>query len=151
MPAFAGTSEASLLFLDHVGFALCSHLAVSYGDATVRTLPVAHGLAPWQLARTKDMIDAALDGTVTVAELAVACRLSSSHFTRAFKMSTGMPPYRWMTLRRIDKARDLLAGTRLPLSNIALSCGFLDQSHFTRAFTRAVGISPGRWRQTLRS
>lgn len=151
MPAFANPTEASLLFLDHVGFALCSHLAVSYGDVRARSSPVSRGLAPWQLARATEMIDAQLDGTLTVAEIAEACRLSPSHFTRAFKLSTGMPPYRWMTQRRVEKARDLLAASRMSLSDIALTCGFLDQSHFTRAFTRAVGTSPGRWRQTLRS
>ncbi|MBT9386327.1 AraC family transcriptional regulator [Pseudooceanicola sp. CBS1P-1] len=151
LPAFETPETASLLFLDHVGHALCTHLALTYGDRTVRPPTPARGLAPWQLSRACEMMDARLDGTIKVADIAGACRLSPSHFTRAFKLSTGMPPYRWITQRRIERARDLLDSSRLSLQEIALTCGFLDQSHFTRAFTRTVGTSPGRWRHDLRS
>ncbi|WP_206078266.1 helix-turn-helix domain-containing protein [Poseidonocella sp. HB161398] len=151
LPAFEAPETASLLFLDHVSLALCTHLAITYGDATVTPPSPVRGLAPWQLVRACEMMDAQLDGSLKIAEIAAACRLSRSHFTRGFKLSTGMPPYRWITQRRIDRARDLLGSSRLSLQEIALSCGFADQSHFTRAFTRSTGISPGRWRQARRS
>lgn len=151
LPAFAAPAHASMLFVDHVGLALCTHVAVSYGAARPAPAPHPAGLAPWQLARAKEMIDAQLDGNLQVAEIAHACRLSPSYFTRAFKLSTGMPPYQWMVQRRIDKAMDLLRTTAMTLSDVALSCGFTDQSHFTRVFSRAVGMSPGRWRKSVRS
>ena len=134
-----------------VGLALCLHVAASYGAARPTPAPHPAGLAPWQLARAKEMIDARLDGNLQVAQIARACRLSPSHFARAFKLSAGMPPHQWMMRRRIDKAMSLMRGTALPLSDVALACGFTDQSHFTRIFSRSVGMSPGSWRKAVRS
>ncbi|WP_428924772.1 helix-turn-helix domain-containing protein [Marinibacterium sp. SX1] len=151
LPAFAAPDEASMLFVDHVGLALCLHVTASYGAARPTPAPHPAGLAPWQLARAKEMIDAQLDGNLQVAQIARACRLSPSHFARAFKLSAGMPPHQWMMRRRIDKAMSLMRGTALPLSDVALACGFTDQSHFTRIFSRSVGMSPGSWRKAVRS
>ncbi|WP_211596376.1 helix-turn-helix domain-containing protein [Paracoccus aestuariivivens] len=147
---FDTPSQCSQLFFDHVGLALCMHLAATYGEA--QTTPLHHpmGLAPWQVKRAQEMIDAKLDGELLIADLASACGLSVSYFTRAFKIATGMPPYKWMTKRRIDKAMDLLKGSSQSISEIALNCGFADQSHFTRVFTGAVGASPGKWRRGFR-
>ena len=77
--------------------------------------------------------------------------LSPSHFARAFRGSTGMPPHRWLLNRRIEKAKDALHNTQASLAAVATACGFADQSHFTRVFTRFVGISPGAWRRALRA
>ena len=88
-----------------------------------------------------------LDEKVPLQELAQACRLSVSYFARAFRISTGLPPHRWLLHRRVERAKDLLAGTGLSLSEIALSCGFADQSHFTRIFCQMVGATPAAWRR----
>ena len=70
-----------------------------------------------------------------------------AHFARAFKRSMGMPPYRFVLMLRIARAKRLLRQNALPLADVATSCGFADQSHFTRAFTRVVGQSPGGFRR----
>lgn len=111
---------------------------------------VRGGLAPWQERRATAMLAERLDGGVGIGELAQACGLSPGHFARAFQRSTGMPPHRWLTLRRVDRARDLLARTELPLAEVALACGFAGQSHFGRVFAAAVGESPGAWRRSQR-
>ena len=87
------------------------------------------------------------DGEITVMQLAAACGLSGHHFSRAFRHSTGVAPHQWLLQRRIEKAKQLLRQSRLPLSEVAAVCGFAHQSHFTRAFARLVGVSPGRWRR----
>ena len=53
----------------------------------------------------------------------------------------------WLLGQRIDRAKDLLLNSRLPIDEIAHNCGFADQSHFTRAFLRAIGDTPGAWRR----
>ena len=58
---------------------------------------------------------------------------------RAFKRSTGVPPYRWLTKLRIERAKELLKDPRCELADIAQLCGFVDQSHFTRVFSRSEG------------
>jgi AraC-like DNA-binding protein len=57
-------------------------------------------------------------------------------------------PHAWLLQCRVDAAKSMLRDRRLPLSEVALGCGFADQSHFTRVFSRLVGVSPGLWRRT---
>jgi AraC family transcriptional regulator len=80
-------------------------------------------------------------------ELAAECHLSPRYFANAFKKSTGIAPHRWLVLRRVARARDLLSATDMALAEIAIVCGFADQSYFTRIFARYEGLSPGRWRR----
>jgi len=67
------------------------------------------------------------------------------HFSRMF-MSTGQTPHSFILRRRVDRAKDLLRRPKLPLAEVALSCGFADQSHFTTSFRKATGRTPLRWR-----
>jgi AraC-like DNA-binding protein len=108
------------------------------------------GLAPWQLRKAKDYIEAHLSAGVRLQDLAQLTGLSQSQFGRAFKVSTGMTPFRWQTQTRIAKARELLLDGRLSLAQISLATGFAEQSHFSRVFQRVVGTSPGAWRRERR-
>jgi AraC family transcriptional regulator len=110
--------------------------------------PPRQGLAPWQERRACELLLMHLAGAPVLVEIAQACRLSLSHFKRAFRRSTGMPPYRWLTERRIEHSKQLLAQSPpRALADIALECGFSDQSHFTRTFARLAGATPGTWRR----
>lgn len=142
--------EANQLFVDHVASAMHLHLAHTYGGMQAPP-PVKGGLAPWQLRRATELLAAHLDGEVTLAAVAAQCGLSISHFTRAFKNSTGQPPHRWLLARRVDHAQSLLRASNASLSDIAAQCGFTDQAHFTRVFRRHAGLSPGEWRRQRRS
>jgi AraC-like DNA-binding protein len=151
-PALASpASEISALYADHVAQAFILHMSSTYGGLRGdRPLPRG-GLAPWQQRRAKELIDARLDGSIPLAELARNCGLSVRHFTRAFRQSTGVSAHRWLTERRLDRARSLLERSEDPLRDIAAACGFATQSHLTRVFTRATGIGPGAWRRLRRS
>ena len=93
------------------------------------------------------MLDARLDGSVSLAELACACQLSVRHFARAFRRSTGQPPHRWLVERRSSVPEGLLEFSRLPMGEVAASCGFASPSHFARVFRLATGMTPGAWRR----
>jgi AraC-like DNA-binding protein len=95
------------------------------------------------------MIAANLDG-VPVKELARECRLSTAHFSRAFRRSVGVAPHKWLIEQRIVLSKKKLRDDRLSLTDVALECGFTDQSHLTRLFNRIVGVSPGAWRRALK-
>lgn len=144
-PVFERQAPPSHLFLDHIGWALAIHIASTYGGALMSS-QAPNRLTPMQESRAKEMIDAGLGDTVRLADLAAECGLSSGYFSRAFRASTGVAPYRWLQLRRVEKSKHLLQNTRLPLAEVALSCGFCDQSHFSRVFTALVGVTPGKWR-----
>jgi AraC family transcriptional regulator len=108
---------------------------------------VGSGLASWQLRRSKEYMRAHLAEDISLAELAKITKLSQSQFARAFRDSTGLPPYRYILRSRIERAEGMLATTSRSISEIAANVGFADQSHFTKAFRRFVGATPKRWRQ----
>ena len=58
-----------------------------------------------------------------------------------------MSPFNWLRALRIERAKELLASSTLPLAEIALAVGFSTQPEFTTAFKRATGVTPGAWRR----
>lgn len=139
-----GTSQ---LFVDHVLHALNCHFVSSYGGVRVPPPLAGGGLSAFQMRRATEFLGANLDGNVNLRQVAEICDLSLSHFARAFKQTFRKPPYQWLLERRIDKARDLLLNSRLPLADIAFQCGFTDQSGFNRSFKKICGATPGEWRR----
>jgi AraC family transcriptional regulator len=143
--------QANCLFTDYIALALLAHVARTHCGMGMAQRVQRGGLAPWQERRAKDLLMARLNGDVTLEALAQECGLSRSHFARAFKTTTGLPPHRWLLDRRVERARELLLNSALLIADIADLCGFADQSHFTRVFTNALGVSPGEWRRLRRS
>jgi AraC family transcriptional regulator len=150
LPALAHPEQALRLFVDHVLFALRAHLAQRFGGVPERSA-ARGGLAAWQERRARELLDARLTENVALAEVAQACGLSLAQFARAFKRSTGRPPHQFLIERRVERARELLRTTGLPLADVATRCGFADQSHFTKVFHRVVGTSPGSFRAAART
>jgi AraC-like DNA-binding protein len=149
LPTFEHPEGASRLFVDSVTMAVVAHVAQTYGGMRRIVRGVRGGLAAWQERRSKELIHANLNGEITATSLARECGLSTNHFSRAFRQSTGLSPHQWLLQRRIDAAKACLRDRDMPLSEVALACGFTHQSHFTRIFTRCVGVSPGVWRRSL--
>ena len=108
------------------------------------------GLAPWQLRRAQQMLLASIESNLPLRLVAKACGLSTSHFARAFKISTGVSPLKWLIALRIDLSRMTLTQSDISLVDVAGMYGFSDQSHFSRVFRRVVGRSPGAWRRACR-
>ena len=140
-------TEANQLFIDHMMLALTAHVAQTYGGLRRDTELVRGGLAPWQIKRACERLESDLGEAPSLQQIAAEVDLSVSHFSRAFRISTGLPPHRWLMHQRVKAAKQLLMVHDLPLSEIAISAGFANQSHFTRVFSSVVGISPGAWRR----
>jgi AraC family transcriptional regulator len=149
LPALRAPDQVSRLFTDHVTLAMAAHTAQTYGGMQAYSKPIQGGLAPWQEKRSKDMLAGDLTGATPLDQIALACGLSVSHFSRAFRRSIGLAPHAWLLQARVEAAKAMLRGRGSSLSMVALACGFADQSHFTRVFTRRVGLSPGAWRKYL--
>ncbi|MDB4891824.1 MAG: helix-turn-helix domain protein [Gemmatimonadetes bacterium] len=151
-PVLARPEHATALFTDHVFLAMVTHLAATYGDLRASDVPSystrkGRLLSPMEERRVTSRLLDDLTGDTSLAELAALCGRSRSYFVRAFKQSTGMPPHRWLLAQRVQRAKDMLRGTSIPIAEVALACGFSDQSHLTRAFSKAFRISPGAWRR----
>ena len=149
LPALRTPERVSRLFTDHATLALAAHAAQTYGGMQTVSRPLKGGLAPWQEKRSKEMMAGDLTGATPLRDIADACGLSVSHFSRAFRRSTGVAPHAWLLQARVEAAKALLQKREAPLSKIARECGFADQSHFSRVFTQRVGLSPGAWRKTV--
>jgi AraC-like DNA-binding protein len=106
--------------------------------------------SPAQLRRATRYLTKSSGPMLSVADIAQNLGMSSAQFSRAFKGSTGFPPYRWQLNLRIAKAQELLRYGAPTLAEIALATGFAEQSHFTRIFKKVVGISPGAWQRNHR-
>jgi AraC family transcriptional regulator len=109
--------------------------------------PCQSRLAAWRLRKVTDFMRAHLAEKLRMSELAAISGLSPSHFGRAFKGSTGLPPHRWHLNLRVEQARALMADPTASLADVACATGFADQSHFTRTFSKIVGTSPGALRR----
>jgi AraC family transcriptional regulator len=144
---FDRPEEVNRIFFEHVSFAVCAHVAQTYGGLRQEPPGRRGGLAAWQERRAKELLAANLEGAVSLADLARECGLSISHFSRAFRQSMGVAPHRWLLTQRVELAKALLLDPRVALSEIALICGFANQSHFTRVFTRQTAVTPGKWRR----
>jgi AraC family transcriptional regulator len=143
--AVARPDETNLLYLSGLMEAFYGHLSGKYGNISVKDGRGKGALAPWQLARAKELIDANLSGAVSLAFLAKECGISANHFARAFKQSVGISPHRWLLLRRVDVVKQLLERGTMSMSDIASATGFADQSHLTRVFSDVVGMPPRAW------
>src|SRR5947208_1796132 len=151
-PVLARPEFATALFTDHVFLAMVAHLAGTYGglptaDIQASAAPKGRMLTPLQERRVTSRLLDDLAGDTSLSELAALCGLSRSYFIRAFKQITGMPPYRWLLMQRVKHAKELLRGTKLPIAEIAMACGFADQSHLTRVFSKVLRIGPAAWRR----
>lgn len=109
------------------------------------------GLAPFQLRRVVEYLDAHLPHRVELARLAEVAGVSQAHFSRAFKASTGMAPYRWQLDARIRRAQALLIETDESLEEVAEATGFADAAHFGRIFRGLTGATPAVWRRSRRN
>ena len=140
-------AETNQLFVDHMMLALTAHVAQTYGGLRRGAEPTRGGLASWEVNRACERLESDLGGKFSLQQIAAEFGLSVSHFSRAFRVSTGLPPHQWLLRRRVEVAQQLMTVRDLPLSEIAISAGFANQSHFTRVFSAVVGVSPGAWRR----
>lgn len=101
------------------------------------------GLSNRSLARAIDYINDNLHRKLRLEEIAGAANMSPHHFARFFKKETGLPPYRYVVQKRVERARRLVANTEMNLAEVARTVGFSSQSHLTSHFRRLLGVSPG--------
>ena len=96
-----------------------------------------------------DRLDAADPQAPNIGELAAAARMSSSHFMRAFKQSTGGTPHQYVLARRFERAIELLARPEFSVAEVADSTGYSSPSHFVASFRQRLGVTPGAYRHAV--
>jgi AraC family transcriptional regulator len=133
-------------YLDALATFLLLHLAQRYcrDDGSAGT--VERQRTP-DFSRIVEFIHGNLDKDLRVEQIARMANLSNFYFIRLFKAEFGKTPHQYILECRIGLAKELLAGSFLPISEISLRCGFSTQSHFTSAFRHSTGMSPRTFRQ----
>jgi AraC family transcriptional regulator len=143
------TSSGRLL-VESLGRSLSAYLVHRYSELPVRPAasrpPSARPIDDRRMSRVLEFIDARLDQSFTVAELASVACMSHAHFARAFKATTGQAPHAFVSTMRLELAKRLLADGRRPMADIAFAAGFSSHANFSRAFRNATGMSPGDYR-----
>ena len=127
-------------------FALCIATHLARHPAGGVRLRRQSGLAPRKLERVREFIEQHLAEPLLVEQLAAVVHLSPFHFARLFKLATGVSPHAFITLRRVERAKELLRARDLALVEIAAEVGFQTQGHFTEVFHRIAGMTPRRFR-----
>lgn len=139
---FEQTSPADGVYADSLTHTLIVHLIKKYSGTRIRPQTARHGLPQRTLARVVEFIDTHLGEDLSLRTIAHAAEMSPSYFLTLFKRSTGLAPHQYLMTKRIEKARALLAQTKLPIVEIAAQAGFADQSHLTRLMRRHTGLTP---------
>lgn len=162
--------EPKLMFFDERVFGLARLIATEcenhgvrrdlYGDSLICALVCglaqveadfsrpAGQLAPDKLRKSIEFIEDNCTRSIRLGQISDLVDLSPAYFCNAFKLTTGMPPHQWQMRARVNRAKQILVTTDLPLSVAAVDAGFSDQAHLTRVFRRIVGTTPNDWRRS---
>ncbi|AZO12044.1 GlxA family transcriptional regulator [Mesorhizobium sp. M3A.F.Ca.ET.080.04.2.1] len=82
-------------------------------------------------------------------EVADRAGISRRQLERLFAVHLGLPPVRHYLRIRVDHAKRLIEGTRMPIIDVAIACGFISASHFAKCFRAFNGLSPQQCRATV--
>lgn len=135
---------AASLAVDGAFLTFLAHYLPSAG--TPLSIDWMPGAEDARLRRVIDYIEANLGQQLLMDELASVACLSTSHFARVFRETLGRTAHRYVTERRIERAKSALATSRDPVTLIALDCGFGSSAHFATVFRQHVGLSPSAYR-----
>ncbi len=134
------------LYAESLGNVLAVHLLRYYSVSTTQPLTFTGGLSAKRLREVTEFISENYNRDLKLAELAQVAGMSSFHFAREFKRTTGTTPHQYLIKFRVERAKTLLVKDNLPLIEVGLQTGFSHQSHFTRLFRRVTGITPNAYR-----
>jgi AraC family transcriptional regulator len=137
------------LFLDSIEQALA--VALVNGHAIKRRPPqiLRGGLGSARLRKVKELVDANMEDDLSLDEMAQSVDLSTAHFARMFRKSTGETPHQFVLRQRIERAKAILRDRAVRVLDVAVACGFKNQQHFAQVFRDACGISPTEYRQNF--
>ena len=134
------------LYRESLATGLAVYLLKSFGAGWPRFKDYPRGLGKSELDRVLSLINDRLADDLSLAELSACAHLSSYHFARLFKQSTGLPPHEYIIRQRIEKAKRLLLAGRMTVGEVAQAVGFFDNSNLYRHFKRLTGTTPRLFR-----
>jgi AraC family transcriptional regulator len=135
------------LFLDSVEQAMAVTLVNGHA---VRHRPAQiyrGGLGSARLRTIKELVHAKMEDDLSLDEMAQSVGLSTAHFARMFRKSTGETPHQFVLRQRLDRSKAMLRAPNARVLDVAVACGFKTQQHFAQVFREVCGVSPTEYRQ----
>ncbi len=139
------------LYAESLANLLAVHLLRHYTTGTGEMQRISGGLSAQRLRQVMSFIADNYSSDIRLSQLANVAGMSSFHFAREFKRSTGTTPHQYLIKFRVERAKALLAEGEMPLIEVGLHSGFSHQSHFTRLFHRLTGTTPQSYRLMLQT
>ena len=93
-------------------------------------------------------IEGNLSEHITLEDIARAGNMSKSHLNEWFRTVTGMTPYEYLLVSRVERAVELLRGTDMTVLSVSESCGFSNLANFNKAFKKRTGLTPQGYRKS---
>jgi AraC family transcriptional regulator len=136
------------LYVDTIAQMIAVHLARNHSTRSkpgkiLTPRPIPDG----RMRRLIEFIEENLDGDLTLEKMGREIEISPLYLARAFKNAVGQSPHQYVLSRRIERAKELLRNTDMPIVDVALAAGFSSQSHLSHWFLRHVGVSPAAYRK----
>ena len=125
---------------------LCLFLDALIQSSSTRREPREMPLRDFYIQEAVSYMELNYRRELTVEEIAGACQLNRSYFSKLFKEKKGCPPQEFLIRLRLSKAAELMKNTTVSIGDISVSCGYPNQLHFSRAFKQRYGVSPREWR-----
>ena len=142
------TAMGGALYVESLSRALGVHLLRRYATIRLPAPRAGQRLSPGEMRRIGDYIEEQLAEPLTLEGMAARIGMTTDLVPRRFRASFGMPPYRYVTARRVARARQLLMQGQFAVKEVAALCGFADQAHLTRIYSRETGVTPAAFRKS---
>jgi AraC family transcriptional regulator len=132
------------LYADSLGVALAVRLVGLHADGVESLSAAGQTLSPRQKRRLREFVDANLDQSLSLSDLAVVAGVGTSQLKALFPATFGQSVHQYVVRRRVARAKTLLLLGELPISQVALEAGFAHQSHMAHWVKRILGVTPRR-------
>ena len=130
------------VYAEAIANLMAVHLFQNYATTKPKIKNYTDGLPLYKLKQVKEYINAHLDQSLGLTELAQVVQMSPGYFSRLFKQSTGFTPHQYLIRQRVKKAKELLRQRQLSIADVAYQVGFANQGHLNYHFKKFTGITP---------
>ena len=145
----AANVEGEGLYIEHLSNAIAAHLLQHYCTRKIELKTYSKGLERNKLDRAIEYIQSNLAEKIELKDIAKELDISQYYFSHLFRNSTGISPYQYIIQQRVAKVKRMLRDSQMPLTDIALACGFSSQSQMTLHFRKLNNMTPRKYRRNL--
>ncbi|MEM7611831.1 MAG: AraC family transcriptional regulator [Pseudomonadota bacterium] len=146
LDAMGSSDKASAIMFESLARVFLVKLLQTYGDTEPEIKALSSKFTADHYRAVLNYIESNLSEPILLEDLAAQTAMSTSHFSRVFRQTIGSSPGQYVINYRAEQAAKMLGDPTLPISEVAIRCGFSDQPHLTRVFKKSFGITPRSYR-----